>query len=114
MKKAEIPIEILSAGPCLIGEYRGSKVERVEWVDKTDGKAKGFVKAVHLFEYGAGASLQAIRIEQRVPATITDPKEVKVTFKRGAVYLLKLQQLKNDKGNLDGSLVMGSVPVELT
>jgi hypothetical protein len=114
MKKSEIPIEILSAGPCFIGEYRGSKVESISYVDKTDGKAKSFIRVSHLFEIGAGASVQAIRVEERVPATVTDPKEVKVTFKRGLQYLLSLQGLRIEKGNVDASLVTGSVPVELS
>lgn len=113
MKYSEIPQEVLKACPCLIGEHRGSVIERVEWVDKQDGTAKGFVKATHLFEIGQGSVIQSIRIDEPIARNIEDPKQVKPLFKRGSKYLLSLQSLKKEKGNLDGRLVAGSVPVEL-
>jgi len=114
MKKSEIPQEILSAGPLFIGEYRGSLVELIQWVDKTDGKAKDFVKAVHLFEVVIAGAVQPIRVEERVPPAITDPAAVKVPYKRGHSYLVSLNQLRNERGNLDARLSVGSVPVELS
>lgn len=113
MKKSEIPIEILNAGPCLIGEYRGSKIERVDYVDKKDGKAKGFVKVTHLVEVGLGGAVTAVRVDEKVPETITDPAQVKVPYKRGGTYLLRLSSLSSDKGNLEGRLFAGSAVVEL-
>lgn len=113
MKYSDIPEVIVESCPCLIGEYRGSIIERVEWVDKQDGKAKGFVKATHLFEIGKGSVIQSIRIDESVPRTIEDPNLVKRRFKKGSRYLLSLQSMKNDKGNLEGRLVAGSDPVEL-
>ena len=114
MKYSDIPEAIVAAGACLIGEYRGSQVERVEWVDRNDGKAKGFVKCTHLFEMGIGGAVKAIRVDEPIPKTVMDPNEVKVSLKRGSRYLMSLQILKNDRGNLDARLVAGSVPVELT
>lgn len=113
MKKSEIPIEILNAGPCLIGEYRGSKVERIDYVDKKDGKAKGFVKATHLFEVGVGGTVTAIRVDEKIQESITDPAQVKVPYKRGMFYLVRLASLTNDKGNLEARSVAGSALLEL-
>jgi hypothetical protein len=113
MKKSEIPIEILNAGPCLIGEYRGTKVERIDFVDKKDGKAKGFIKATHLVEVGLGGAVSAVRVDEKIPENITDPAQVKVPYKRGGFYLFRLASLTNDKGNLEGRLVAGSAVVEL-
>lgn len=110
MKESNIPPEILSAGPCLIGECRGGLVDQIGYVDKKDGKAKDFVKLSYLFEIGSGNSIKSVRVDMPLPKTITDPNQVKVELKRGQRYLLQLQSLKTDRGNTEARLVAGSKP----
>ncbi|MDA7673525.1 hypothetical protein OAM04_00075 [bacterium] len=113
MKTEELLKTMLDLGLCFSGEYRGSQIERVEWVDKVDGKAKGFVKAMHLFEFGVGGSVKSIRIEQPLPKTIEDPKQVEVTLQRGKRYLLQLLNLDKNRDNIWGRLNPEFEPVEV-
>lgn len=113
MNNAEMLKTMLDLGLCFSGEYRGSQVERVEWVDKNDGKAKGFVKATHLFEFGKTGAVNSVRIEQPIPRTIEDPKEVKVTLERGKRYLMQLSSFDKYRDDLKGRLNPDFVPVEI-
>ena len=113
MKPADIWKLVQSIGPCLIAEYRGSMVEKVRWVDKNDGKARGFVKAEHLFEFGNGAVVQSITLEQMYPDTVQEPQDVVLTFTRGQRYLLRIRGLDTERRTIKGRLDPSFEPVAL-
>lgn len=113
MKELELSEAIRAAGPCLIGEHRGSLVELVEFVDKKDGKAKSFVKATHLFEFGSGNSFRSIRIDQNFPANVETPNDAEIPFQRGKIYLIQLQGLEIQRGNLSGRISPMFDPLEI-
>ena len=113
MKPEELWKTVQALGLVFIGEYRGSIVELVQWVDKTDGKAKPFLRAAHLFEFGGVGKVQSVRLDHPIPKTATQPEDVEIPFKRGARYAVQLNSMKNEKGNLSGRLSHGFVPFEI-
>lgn len=113
MKDQDFKKAVLAAGPCFVGEFRGCSVEKVEWVDKKDGKASSFVKASHLFEFGAGGIVQGITIEQSFPAVIKEPGDVQIPFQRGKRYLLRLQKLDKERRTLNGRMDSMFEPMEV-
>lgn len=104
MKTTDLWKIVQGIGPCFIGEYRGSLLEKVRWVDKTDGKANEFVKGGHLFEFGTGGAVQSITIDQTYPNTIKEIQDVIPPFIRGQRYLLRLRKLETDRRSLKGTL----------
>lgn len=114
MKKEQLLSKMDSLGPCFCGEYRGSKVERVEWIDKTDGKKKPFVTSTHLFEFGEAGLVQSVRIDQPVDREIMDPAQVKIPFTRGRRYLIQLTGLRFEKGSASARMSSRFTPIELS
>ena len=112
MKKSELPKFIAGIGPCLLGEYRGSLVEKRGWVDKEDGEKKTYIAVVHQFEYGSGQRLRQIGVKEYAPHA-SEPGDVKVTFKRGKTYLMLLLALETFKGQLSGKLDLTFEPLEI-
>jgi len=113
VKRSELLKTISGVGPCFIGEYRGSMVEKVQWVDKKDGKAHSFISVTHQFEFGTGQQVQQIKIDERFPETVREVGDVQVKFKRGSSYFLLLGHFERFKRNLVGKLDPSFEPVEI-
>jgi len=104
---------VLEGGLYLVAEYRASYVGRRDFVDKTDGKAKGKVVCNHLIEISNPSGVESIKLFQGVPLTTTDPSQVQITWEKGKRYAFPLLNLSREKGRLSGLLDTGKEVIPL-
>lgn len=64
-------------GHFLVGEYRGSAVAAVEYLDKESGKKESYVKVVHSVEVRSAWGLETIHLQERIDRLITTPEQYK-------------------------------------
>ena len=64
-------------GHFLVGEYRGSAVTVVEYLDKESGKKESYVKVVHSVEVRGAPGLETIHLQERIAREITTPEQYK-------------------------------------
>jgi hypothetical protein len=64
-------------GHFLVGEYRGSAVTVVEYLDKESGKKESYVKAVHSVEVRSASGLETIHLQERVDRQLSTPEQYK-------------------------------------
>ena len=62
-------------GHFLVGEYRGSTVALVEYLDKESGKKESYVKVVHSVEVRGPSGLETIHLQERIDRAITAPEQ---------------------------------------
>ena len=104
---------VLEGGFYLVGEYRASYVGTRDFVDKTDGKAKGKVVCNHLIEIANPSGVESVKLFQGVPLTTTDPSQVHVTWEKGKRYAFPLLSLSREKGRLSGLFDSGKEVIPL-
>jgi len=92
-----------------VGEYRGSHIGERSFVDKADGKKRSFIGATHLLEVNRDGKVEAIKLVQRVPDTVTDPKDVLVNWKRGETYAFPISRMNWKNGTIEIGLADGEV-----
>lgn len=97
----------------IVAEYRASYVGRRDFVDKTDGKAKGKVTVRHLIEVAGSAGVDSVTLFQSVPLTVTDPADVKIPWEKGKRYAFPLLSLQREKGKASGLLDLGREVIPL-
>ena len=79
----EVPAETFlkrvatDGGHFLVGEYRGSAVAVVEYLDKESGKKESYVKVVHSVETRSASGLETIHLQERIDRLITTPEQYK-------------------------------------
>ena len=64
-------------GHFLVGEYRGSAVALVEYLDKESGKKESYVKVVHSVEVRGPSGLETIHLQERIDRSIITPEQYK-------------------------------------
>ena len=86
-------------GLVLVGEYRGSTVAGVEYLDKATGQKAKYVKVVHAIETGsADGGLTVIHMQERVAKDLQDPKQYQTWMKKGQRIAVRPKGVENDKG----------------
>lgn len=94
--------ELLAKGsPLLIGEFRGFKVDKVEYVDKQTGKPASFLKCEMNIEVGNGT---AIPCEVRLPRGLDNPEKISLGVTKGQQVVLRLASLTEAKGRTFASV----------
>ena len=79
----EIPVETFvkrvatEGGHFLVGEYRGSAVAVIEYLDKESGKKESYLKVVHSVEVRGPAGLETIHLQERIDRAIITPEQYK-------------------------------------
>ena len=79
----EVPVETFAkrvateGGHFLVGEYRGSAVAVVEYLDKESGKKESYLKVVHSVEVRSPVGLETIHLQERIDRAITTPEQCK-------------------------------------
>lgn len=64
-------------GHFLVGEYRGSAVAVVEYLDKESGKKESYVKVMHSVETRGDAGLETVHLQEMLDRSIQTPAEYK-------------------------------------
>ncbi len=88
----------------LVGEYRGSKVEKAGYVDKKSGEAIHYVRVIHLIESACIGSFDSVLLYQRLSVAVEDFEKVIVPYLKGRRYVFFLAGFKVDRGLVSGSL----------
>ena len=79
----EVPVETFvkrvgtEGGHFLVGEYRGSAVAVIEYLDKESGKKESYLKVVHSVEVRGPAGLETIHLQERIDRAIITPEQYK-------------------------------------
>jgi len=93
MTKTEA-VKLIEAGAFIVlGEYRMSQSEMLNWRDKTNGKPMSAPILRHTVEVGN----RSIAVNERVPDG-TKLEEIVVNFKKGDVVALHLDEMTANKG----------------
>ena len=74
------------------------------YVDRTTGEKVGYVKATILAECQVRGNLARAMFYQRLPDNIETPEEAVFPYQKGKLYVFFLASLKNDNGQVIGSL----------
>ncbi len=79
----EVPVESflkrigIDGGHFLVGEYRGSAVSVVEYLDKESGKKESYVKVTHSVEVRGATGLETVHLQEMIDRAITTPDQYK-------------------------------------
>ena len=98
---------VLAGEVYLVGEYRGSHIGERSFVDKNDGKKKSFIGATHLVEISGKGKVEAVKMTQRIPDGITDPKMVPVPWEKGKRYAFPITRMGFKNGTIEVGLADG-------
>lgn len=94
--------ELIRSGvPVLCGEFRGSKVDKVEYLDKGTGKPASFLKCEANIELADGT---AMAVEVRLPKGLDNPANVALGVVKGQQVALRLTGLMAIKGRTSASV----------
>jgi hypothetical protein len=74
------------------------------YVDRTTGEKIGFVRAIILAECQVRGNLARAMFYQRLPEIVEKPEEAVFPYQKGKLYVFFLVSLKNDNGQVIGSL----------
>lgn len=105
-------IEAINKGqaPMLV-EYRGFRVDKIEWNDKKSGKRMEAVVTRHAVEFGEDNKTEVASVGEWNPdgmSTEAAAAEATKKYRKGGNYLLKVTRRHTEKGNteLSGELVL--------
>lgn len=103
-------IELLKQGRILlVGEYRGSRVENISYVDKKTGQKNAFISTTFLVERIGGA--ESVMITQPAADGVVDASTVKVNAQKGKTYAFELSGLEKVRGVLKARMPAGVDPL---
>jgi hypothetical protein len=68
---------VADGGHFLVGEYRGSAVSVVEYLDKESGKKESYVKVTHSVEVRGPSGLETVHVQEMIDRSITSPEQYK-------------------------------------
>lgn len=97
MKKGEVAALVMAGGKFLIGEYRSTKVDHINWRDGQTGRALSADIVKHTVEFGN----DTIIIQERQPEGF-NPVEYRPPYKKGQPVAWFIETLENSKGALSG------------
>ncbi len=105
-KSIEVSVEAFlkqvgtEGGHFLVGEYRGSGVSVVEYLDKESGKKESYLKVVHSVELRGPSGLETIHLQERVDRSIstTDQYKNQCWLLSGMRIVVTPRQVEIDKG----------------
>jgi len=104
MNRAELLREVLLGRLLIVGEFRGAHAAMDGYVDRTTGEKIGYVKAILLAECQVRGNLARAMFYQRLPESVEKPEEAVFPYQKGKLYVFFLVSLKNDNGQVIGSL----------
>ena len=111
MNQAQLLREVLLGRLLIVGEFRGAHAAMDGYVDRTTGEKIGYVKAIILAECTVRGNLARAMFFQRLPEIVEKPEEDVFPYQKGKLYVFFLVSLKNDNGQVIGSLA--DLPPEL-
>ena len=104
MTQLELMAEVMVGRLLIVGEYRGAHAAMDGYVDRTTGEKIGYVKAILLAECQARGNLSRAIFYQRLPDKVHTPEDAVFPYQKGKLYVFFLTSLKNDNGQVIGSL----------
>lgn len=93
----------------LIGEFRGSRVENIRYVDKKTGQANAFTSMTYLVERNGGA--ESVMISQQIGDGVVEASTVKAIAQKGKTYAFELSGLEKVRGVLKARMPAGVEPM---
>jgi len=93
----------------LVGEYRGSRVENISYVDKKTGQKNSFTSMTYVVERIGGA--ESVTITQQIGDGVVDASTVKVNAQKGKTYAFELSGLEKVRGVLKARMPAGVEPL---
>jgi hypothetical protein len=104
MTPAELMAEVMVGRLLIVGEYRGAHAAMDGYVDRTTGEKIGYVKAILLAECQSRGNLSRAIFYQRLPDKVHTPEDAVFPYQKGKRYAFFLTSLKNENGQVIGSL----------
>jgi hypothetical protein len=104
MNRVQLLEEVVKGRLLIVGEFRGAHASLDGYVDRTTGEKVGYVKAVILAECKVRGNLDRAMFYQRLPEIVETPEEAVFPYQKGKLYVFFLVSLKNDNGQVIGSL----------
>ncbi len=86
---------MLKGGIYMVGEYRVTKADTVNYRDKVTGKAAKFSSVIHVVETGD----TVVHVQARL-GDDEDPTKVKAPFPKGQKVLLQVETIERVQGFL--------------
>jgi hypothetical protein len=85
-------------GNFLVGEYRGSKVAVVEYLDKETGRKESYVKVVHSIETGSEGGVETVHVQENIDRTIKTVDQYETWMRRGMKVVILPRSMTAEKG----------------
>ena len=104
MKRSELLKEVVGGRLLIVGEFRGAQADTDGYVDRTTGEKMTYVRGILLAECKVRGNLDRALFYQRLPDTVETPEEAQFPYVKGKLYVFFLTSLKNDRGQVIGSL----------
>ncbi|MGA3169563.1 MAG: hypothetical protein ABSE62_00975 [Chthoniobacteraceae bacterium] len=104
MTRVELMREVVRGRLLIVGEFRGARAEADGYVDRTTGEKIGYVRGILLAECEVRGNLSRAIFYQRLPDSVEKPEEAVFPYQKGKLYVFFLTSLKNDNGQVIGSL----------
>ncbi|MCX6968079.1 MAG: hypothetical protein NTZ46_09960 [Verrucomicrobia bacterium] len=97
MKASEIYTRIMAGELLLVGEYRGGRAIRSDYVDKKKGLKIPRVIVVYTVECALGGSLGVAKISGNAPEGTTEPEQVTVSLEKGRRYAFSILAMSKER-----------------
>jgi len=97
MKTNEVSQGVLAGQRLIVGEFRLSKCESINWRDAETNARKTAIVIRHTLEVGDGV----VGVSEFPPETLTDPVEYKSPFKKGDRVVCHFTHFQISKGNME-------------
>jgi len=97
MKPSEIFARIMAGELFLVGEYRGGRAIRSDFVDKKSGLKIPRLIVVYTVECALGGILGIVKISGNAPDGATEPEQVTISMEKGKRYLFSIQSLSKER-----------------
>lgn len=94
---------ILDGSLLLVGEFRGQKIEAINYQDKETKKPAMFLKCTVNMEVGK-ETVEPVSVEVRLPKGLENPAEVVLGLTKGDRVAARLSSLKREKGITSASV----------
>lgn len=113
MKASELTQRIMAGELLLVGECRGGKAVKSDYVDKKNGLKVPRLLVVYVVECALNGCFPAIKISGNAPDGAIEPEQVTIPLQKGKRYAFPIQSVSKDRDLVTAWIGKGEpLPIE--
>lgn len=106
IKEAQLVATVMAGQPVVVGEYRGTACQLIEWEDKVTKAKDSFLKIAHKVELTRpDGAVEVIAVEERAPKDFKDASLFVSALRKGQWIVCKLAAMVSAKGNVTATCI---------